>query len=85
MVPLVLVLPKLLMEHHTPIAGPSNGHTASHPPLGSEMTVNGAHEPTLEELERELPYVGDGQVPLGELVSRTVQSIYAELTELAET
>ena len=49
------------------------------------MIVNGVHEATLEELERELPYVGDGQVPLGELVSRTVQSIYAELTGLAET
>lgn len=72
------------MEHHASVAGPSNGHATSHT-FGSDMTMNGAHEPTLEELERELPYVGDGQVHLGELVSRTVQSIYAELTELAET
>lgn len=74
------------MEHYPPVAGPSNGHAIGpYPPFGSEMIVNGVHEATLEELERELPYVGDGQVPLGELVSRTVQSIYAELTELAET
>ncbi|KAI0072724.1 MED14-domain-containing protein [Panus rudis PR-1116 ss-1] len=47
--------------------------------------VNGAHEVSQDELERELPFVDDGQIPLGELVSRTVQTIYAELTELAET
>ncbi|KAH9945691.1 MED14-domain-containing protein [Amylocystis lapponica] len=46
---------------------------------------NGFHEPTQEELERELPMVFDGQVPLGELVARMAQSIYAEVTELAET
>jgi hypothetical protein len=42
-------------------------------------------EPTLEQLEMELPTVLDGQVPLGELLSRVVQAIYAELSELAET
>ncbi|KDQ53591.1 hypothetical protein JAAARDRAFT_39281 [Jaapia argillacea MUCL 33604] len=47
--------------------------------------INGFHEPTLEELERELPVVYDGQVPLGDLLSRVAQSIYAELCELAET
>lgn len=47
--------------------------------------TNGIREPTLEELERELPVVHNGQVPLGELVSRMAQTIYAELTELAET
>ena len=41
--------------------------------------------PTLEQLEGELPVVHDGQVPLGELVSRIAQAVYAELTELAET
>jgi hypothetical protein len=41
--------------------------------------------PMMEELERELPVVYDGQVPLGELVSRIVQTIYAELSEMAET
>jgi len=42
-------------------------------------------EPTLEELERELPVVYDGQIPLGDLLSRVVQSVYAELLELVET
>jgi len=42
-------------------------------------------EPTLEELERELPIVYDGQIPLGDLLSRVVQSVYAELSELVET
>jgi hypothetical protein len=39
----------------------------------------------VEELERELPEVYDGQIPLGDLLSRVVQAIYAELTEMAET
>lgn len=43
------------------------------------------HSPSPEALERELPFVSDGQVPLAELVSRMAQAIYAELTELAET
>ena len=76
------------MELYPSVSGPSNGHAIGpYPPFGSdsEMIANGVHGATLEELERELPYVGDGQIPLGELVSRTVQSIYAELTELAET
>ncbi|KAF9497312.1 MED14-domain-containing protein [Pleurotus eryngii] len=47
--------------------------------------ANGAHEPSLMELESELPQVNDEMVPLGELLSRVVQSIYAELTEMAET
>ncbi|KAJ7594646.1 mediator complex subunit MED14-domain-containing protein [Mycena floridula] len=46
---------------------------------------NGIPEPTVEELEMELPFVDDGQVPLSELLSRVVQAIYAELSELAET
>ncbi|KAF8813688.1 MED14-domain-containing protein [Phlegmacium glaucopus] len=51
---------------------------------------NGPHydsvvEPSLEELEQELPMVYDGQIRLGELLSRVVQQIYAELSELAET
>lgn len=41
--------------------------------------------PTLEQLEHELPSINEGQVPLGELVSRVAQAVYAELTELAET
>lgn len=49
--------------------------------------VNGHYppEPSLEQLESELPVVLEGQVPLGELLSRVVQAIYAELVELAET
>ena len=42
-------------------------------------------EPSLEELEQELPMVYDGQIRLGELLSRVVQQIYAELSELVET
>ena len=53
-------------------------------------SVNGQHydapqESSIEELEKELPVVLDGQIPLGDLLSRVVQSIYAELSELAET
>ena len=47
--------------------------------------TNGVHEPSMEELEHELPVVDDGQIPLGDLLSRVVQAIYAELSELAET
>ncbi|KAJ7690643.1 MED14-domain-containing protein [Mycena rosella] len=58
--------------------------------ISSTSLVNGVHrngldQPTLEELEQELPVVYDGQVALGDLLSRVVQSIYAELSELAET
>ena len=51
------------------------------------LTGNGhlEQEPTMEQLEMELPVVLDGQVPLGELLSRVMQAIYAELSELAET
>lgn len=65
-----------------PVAGPPH-------PLPNGILENGFHdddhEPALEELEAELPVVYDGQVPLGELLSRVAQAIYAELTELAET
>ncbi len=54
-------------------------------PSKVDETPNGLHEPSLEEMEGELPDVADGQVSLGELVSRMAQSIYAELIELAET
>ena len=46
---------------------------------------NGLDEPPIELLEAELPAVNDGQVQLGDLVSRVVQACYAELTEMAET
>jgi mediator of RNA polymerase II transcription subunit 14 len=52
--------------------------------------LNGIHseidnEIPLEDLERELPFVSDGQIPLGDLLSRVVQATYAELSELSET
>lgn len=63
-----------------------NGAVVPTPPTQSPPPqLNGFHEPTIEQLEQELPVVHDGQVPLGELVSRVVQAIYAELSEMAET
>ncbi|PPQ98421.1 hypothetical protein CVT24_004100 [Panaeolus cyanescens] len=44
-----------------------------------------AFDVPIEILQTELPVVHDGQIPLGDLLSRVVQSIYAELSELAET
>ena len=63
-----------------------NGHFANgtaHLALQNGKTE--LHEPSLEQLESELPLVMDGQLPLGELVSRLAQAIYAELVEMAET
>ena len=65
-----------------------NGHSLNgitpYPPQHNGKVV--AHdESSLEALERELPLVTDGQVPLGELVSRLVQTMYAELVEMADT
>ncbi|KAJ6602180.1 mediator complex subunit MED14-domain-containing protein [Mycena sp. CBHHK59/15] len=53
--------------------------------LVNGVHTNGFDQPTLEDLEQDLPVVYDGQVALGDLLSRVVQSIYAELSELAET
>ena len=66
-------------------SGPStNGLYGSH--LANEIVPHGLDsDPSLEELERELPVVLDGQIPLRELLQRMVQAIYAELTEMAET
>lgn len=60
------------------------------PPTSLAMQMNGVHseeisEPSFEDIEKELPVVYDGQIPLGDLISRVVQSIYAELSEQAET
>ncbi len=60
------------------------------PSSSKSVVLNGFHagydqEPSLEELEQELPVVYDGQIPLGDLLSRVVQAIYAELLELSET
>jgi len=56
-----------------------------HSDLSDPMRPNGIQHPSSEDLERELPVVFDGQVPLGDLLSRVMQSTYAELSELAET
>ena len=61
-----------------------NGNSHKHPPEDA-APLNGTHELSMEELEKELPMVTKDQVPLGDLVSRMAQAIYAELTELAET
>jgi mediator of RNA polymerase II transcription subunit 14 len=53
--------------------------------LVNGLHTNGFDRATLEDLEQELPVVYDGQVPLGDVLSRVAQSIYAELSELAET
>lgn len=58
----------------------TNGHASE---LHLIRGVDG--EPSIEELESELDIVQDGQVELGDLLSRVVQQIYAELTEMAET
>jgi hypothetical protein len=70
------------MEHAN---GQADGSTSEFPVLVNGHHPDGLDEPTLEDLERELPVVYDGQVPLSDLLSRVVQSIYAELCELAET
>lgn len=61
--------------------------TQPDPSLSQNGGPNGVynHEPPLEELERELPFVNDGQIALGDLLSRVVQATYAELSELSET
>ena len=66
------------------LAGPST-QSHMHMNTNGHVThgVDGGH--SLEELERELPSVVDGQVPLGDLLSRIAQAVYAELTEMAET
>ena len=74
------------MDHHLPNGDSINGNGIHPPhPLPGGSLPNGTHEISLEELEKELPVVTENMLPLGELVSRVVQAIYAELTELAET
>ena len=64
--------------------GPSDAASPSVPHANGTY-INGLYEPTQEDLEEQLPIVYDGQIPLGDLLSRVVQAIYAELSELAET
>lgn len=70
----------LTPNHEESVIGPGmmNGH--EHAPF--ESTDEDA---SLAELEAELPVVYDGQIELRELLSRMMQAIYAELTEMAET
>ncbi|KDQ15248.1 hypothetical protein BOTBODRAFT_31903 [Botryobasidium botryosum FD-172 SS1] len=81
------------MNPHSTLSN-GNGTDSHHRPM-----TNGAHtkgkkvvlhppqpaEPTLEELERQLPLVRDGQVPLALVIDRVVQDAYANLTEMADT
>lgn len=67
--------PIVASEH--PVAGPSK-------PKDIELEA-GDDDVPLELLERELPFVDHEQIPLRELLQRIMQSIYAELSEMAET
>lgn len=63
----------------SPVAGPSNQ---------TDIGLGGPDDDTdvpLELLERELPFVDHEQIPLRQLLQRIIQSIYAELSEMAET
>ena len=64
----------------------TNGLSKVKQERGDDVLVKGVDgEPSIEELESQLPVVLDDQIPLGDLISRMVQAIYAELTEMAET
>ncbi|KAI0045303.1 MED14-domain-containing protein [Auriscalpium vulgare] len=54
---------------------------------GDILDANGLSDADadLVTLQSELPFVDDGQVHFGDVVSRVVQACYAEVTELAET
>jgi hypothetical protein len=85
-----LLFSSSLNRWHIDMESSSSTWDATQPEMSTSILVNGDrsngyHEPTMEELERELPMVYDGQVPLGDVLSRVVQAIYAELSELAET
>lgn len=64
-----------------------NGH---HPHPHTNANVNPTADqdsppPTIAQLESELPFVDQDQIPLGEILSRVVQDVYAELVTLADT
>ncbi|KAL0956179.1 hypothetical protein HGRIS_002339 [Hohenbuehelia grisea] len=53
---------------------------------GNSTHENGIHDASLEEPEPQLPFVHtDEQIYIGDLISRVMQTIYAELSEMAET
>jgi mediator of RNA polymerase II transcription subunit 14 len=69
---------------------PTSNPASTYPILQTESplhnkTNQGGESISLKELERELPVVDDGQIALSDLLSRIAQSVYAEMTEIAET
>ncbi|KAF9453911.1 MED14-domain-containing protein [Macrolepiota fuliginosa MF-IS2] len=55
-------------------------------PLEPSTLPNGINDDVpLDILERELPVVYNDQIPLADLLQRVTQTIYAELSEMAET
>ena len=62
------------------VMGTANGHA-----LAGPSSIALQDDLFLREIESELPIVYDGQIEMRELLSRMMQSIYAELTEMAET
>jgi hypothetical protein len=46
---------------------------------------NGQPFPSMEELEKELPFVLDGQIHLGLVMHQMVQDLYSQLLNIAET
>lgn len=78
------------------IRGPQNGsplhgHDSSYP-AHTNGDHYGKHDdederplPSLEDLERELPVIEEGQVFLGLAMHQLVQDLYAQLLNVAET
>ena len=46
---------------------------------------NGQPFPSMEDLEKELPFVLDGQIHLGLVMHQMVQDLYSQLLNIAET
>lgn len=64
-----------------------NGHNHDYLPNYNHNTPSKEEHnpPTLAQLESELPFTDHDQIPLGEILSRVVQDVYAELVTLADT
>jgi hypothetical protein len=52
---------------------------------GQHNDSNGDPFPSMAELEKELPFVVDGQVHLGLVMHQMVQDLYSQLLNIAET
>jgi hypothetical protein len=76
-------LPLTMTEIPQAVAVPHPAHSPQSNTNG--ITNTEAGDVPLELLERELPVVYDDQIYLRELLQRVVQTIYAELSEMAET